>query len=321
MRHAALLLLLCACSSLSSEQRNQLAMHQRNALHYYEGGRLDQALAQIDRGLELDAGDYKLNAIKGAILLKTSGSSLGQDHRQLDEATALLERVYEERSPNRHEQYLLLPYALALQKQGRRHLGESLSLTDQATRAVDKVPLQRRAEDARQAATERLQRARAVLAVLIERGELLRLCHYHLLLIAQDLRDAPTFDAAAGQYLEQLAVDRASTQRELDRTPVPGFEQELTRQLLAMRQEELDVRVLLAEHHYSQKNYEAALAMLDRVLEIDPARSVDYYNRGRVQLELQRTEAAKADFRKFLATTTLPDDSQKKTFALSALAQ
>jgi hypothetical protein len=61
--------------------------------------------------------------------------------------------------------------------------------------------------------------------------------------------------------------------------------------------------------------------MLDRVLQIDPARSVDYYNRGRVLLELQRQSTAKDDFRKFLATTNLPADNQKVTFAMAALKQ
>lgn len=321
MRYAAFLLLLCACSTLSYEDRDQLALFQRNAQFYYEGNRLDQALGQCDRGLELDPDDYKLNTIKGAILLKSSGSALGQDHRMLDEATAVLERVFEARSANRHEPSLLMTYALALQKQGRRHLGQAVSLRDQATRAQDKQPLLDEASKAQAAANDKLRQARGLLDVLVERGELLRLCHYHSLLIAQDLRDTEAFDVAAKAYLEQLAKEQQAVERNITQTPIPGFEQEQLQLRQTLKQEELEVRVLLAEQHYTRKQYEPALAMLDRVLEIDPSRSVDYYNRGRVLLELNRQQDAKNDFRKFLATTNLPADNQKTTFASTALKQ
>ena len=90
MRHAVLLLLLCACSSLSSQQRASLAEHQQRALHYWEGGSLGQAMGQIEKGLALAPDDYLLNSLKGAILLKTSASSQGTDHRRLDAMGALL---------------------------------------------------------------------------------------------------------------------------------------------------------------------------------------------------------------------------------------
>ena len=46
----------------------------------------------------------------------------------------------------------------------------------------------------------------------------------------------------------------------------------------------------------------------NRVLELDPSRSVDYFNRGKVLLELRRNEDAKEDFRRFLRLTNLPPD-------------
>lgn len=321
MRYAAFLLLLCACSSLSSDERKKLATHQSSAQYYYQGGLFDQAMGQVERGLALDPDDYKLNAIRGTILLRRSGSALGQDHRRLDEATECLARVYEARSPSRHEPYLLLSYALALQKQGRRNLGEEITLRDQATRANEPAPLLQQADAAQQSAQSRLQGAREVLGVLVERGELLRRCHYHLLLIAQDLRDWPAFDNEAKVYLEQLAKDQAATQQEVDRTDVYGWEQEQLNNLAAQKQEELDVRALLAEHHFLRQNFPVALTHLDRVLELDPSRSVDYFNRGKVLLELRRNEAAKEDFRRFLRLTNLPPDSDKTTFAAAALAR
>ena len=106
---------------------------------------------------------------------------------------------------------------------------------------------------------------------------------------------------------------------EIKRTNTPGYEDVLKRQLAELRDEELEVRSLLAGHYYTQKNHLAALEMLNRVLDLDPKRSVDYYNRGRVLLRLDRDDAAKADFRKFLATTELPATSEKAVFAAQAL--
>jgi tetratricopeptide (TPR) repeat protein len=166
MRYAALLLLLCACNSLSIEQRNELAQIQERAKNYFDRGLIAQAIGQIDRGLELAPEDYQLNTLKGTILLRQSSSALGQDHRLLDEATALLEKVFETRAANRHEPYLLFNYALAQEKQGRRNLGESISLRDQATRAPEKAPLLEKAEAATAAANAYFAGAREHLATL-----------------------------------------------------------------------------------------------------------------------------------------------------------
>lgn len=323
MRHVVLsLLLLCSCSSLSSDDQKQLASHQQNAAYYYEKDKLDQAMGQIEKGLALDPDDYKLNAMKGKILLKTSGSSLGQDHRRLDEATAILEKVYQTRDAERHEPYLLFDYALALQKQGRRHLGNAMSLRDQASRAVEKQPLLDKADAAQTLASGNLHEAQRLLGVLVARGELLRLCHYHLLLIAEDLK-APSkeFDAQAELYFKQLQKDQRTTESEIKRTQVPGWELAQIEALKELRQEEVGVRALLAEHYTGRKEFAKALEMLDRVLELDPSRSNDYYNRGRVLLDLKRDADASKDFRRFLASSTLPDDSPMKVFALTQLKQ
>jgi tetratricopeptide (TPR) repeat protein len=313
------LLLLASCSTLSSEERDKLAFHQRNAKTYYDSGKFEQSLGQVDRGLRFDPDDYLLNALHGAILLRFSGSALGTDHRQLDEATAILAKVYEQRSVGRHEPYLLLNYALALQKQGRRRLGEALSLEDQATRAPNGAELRATAEQTRSAGQQQLREARRLLLAMVERGDQPRLGNYHLMLLAQDLADPQGFDVAAKGYLDQLAKDRRILTRNRDLAVSPVYEQEFDELLAELKREEIDARSLLAEEHFFRKQYEASVAMLDRVLELDPGRTVDYYNRGRALLELGRAEAAHADFRKFLAQTDLPPEHEKRTFAYQAL--
>ena len=64
--------------------------------------------------------------------------------------------VYDMRSPYRHERYLLLNYALALRKQGRRHLGEELRLRGQASREPDADALLGQADAEREQARELL---------------------------------------------------------------------------------------------------------------------------------------------------------------------
>ena len=271
MRYAAFLLLLCACTSLSTEERDALALHQRNAKHYWEGGRLDQAMGQIEKGLELEPDDYSLNVLKGVILLKTSASSQGTDHRRLDEATALLAKIYDERAANRHEPSLLLSHGLALQKQGRRHLGEALRLRGEATRSLTPVPLQEEAERHEAAAKEQLEAAAEVLGVLLDRGELVRLTRYHLLLIAQDRKDDVAFAEHAKKYLEQMDKEQEFVKKQTEKTLQLGFEHERAKDLRTLKTEEMEVRGLLAEHHYTRKQFKEAQAMLDKVLEIGRA--------------------------------------------------
>jgi tetratricopeptide (TPR) repeat protein len=280
---------------------------------------MDQALEQIDRGLSLAPDDYQLRAMRGTVLLRQSGSSMSTDHRLLDEATATLENVYLTRAPSRHEPFVLLPYALALQKQGRRRLGEEVRLRGQASRAPDPQELVAAADVQREEARDRLVRARDVLDVLIERGELLRQAWNHKLQIAQDLGDDKSLVAAAHAYLDQAAKDQADVRREIDRTQVPAYEVEQAQLLRTLQAEELEVRALLADHHSSRQQYEAALAQLNRVLEIDPQRLPDYYNRGRVLMELHRDAEAKADFKRFVENSNLPTTNDKIALAMKAL--
>ncbi len=325
MRQVALLLfcLLPACATPFSEKKDQLASYQRHAKLYYDGARYDQALGQIERGLELEPDDYMLNALRGTILLKTSESSTGTDHRLLDEATALLEKVFETRSANRHEPYLLLHYALARQKQGRRHLGEAIRQRDQATRAQGDAAKEftTKAADEQALALNELEAARKLLDVLIDRGEVLRLAHYHQFQIALDLGDKKAADEHATAYLEQMAKEQEFLKKDIESTPNLAYERQQVERQRQMRNEELLARGVLAQMYYDAKAYEKARAMLDRILELDPSRSVDYYNRGRVLMVLGEKALAKADFRKFLATTDLPTTSDKTTLALRALDQ
>ena len=128
-----------ACTNLSYDQRKSLADHQQNAALYYERGLYGQAIAQVDKGLELDPDDYKLKSLKGAILLRSVGTGGTQDQKRLDEATRILTEVYDERSDARHEPHVLLNYGQVLQKRGNRRIGRAIQLEGDATRQANEI--------------------------------------------------------------------------------------------------------------------------------------------------------------------------------------
>lgn len=320
MRQYALLLFLCGCATLSSDQLDRLEICQRNAPLYFDGNKLGQALIQVERGLEIDPDDYKLNVIKGAVLLRASE----RDPKMLDQATEILERVYDWRSPMRHEPYELLYYGLARQKQGLRKLGEAIRLEDRAARAPDKQRHDQFADKAhaqRTLATTELRKADELLSHLIERGELLRVVHNHRLQIARQLGDDKTFEISAKAFLKKMKEERAVVEADVERTIIPDYEVQQYRYLIDLKAEELDVRALYADWLFNRKSFEKALEQMDLVVKLDPTRSDNYYNRGRVRLELKDFDNAKSDFRRFLATSQLPASSSKKTFATKALTQ
>ena len=326
-----LFLLLAACSSLSTEEQQQLAGFQERAARYYEMNdrHLGQAMDMIERGLAIAPDDYKLNALRAAVLLRKSGSATGTDHKKLDEATELLAKVYDQRSAWRHEPIVLLNYGLALQKQGRRHLGEALRLEGQASRTPARVAegdrtaeqLQQDAAAQRELAKQKLDAAAEHFDVLIERGELLRIAHNHRMQVARDQQDDQRFVIAANAYFEQNKLAQTVTQKRIDDTLVVPYEMEQSQWLQELRQEELGVRGLVADFFYQRKQYDKALEQLNHILEADPRRFADYWNRGRVLCELGRTDEAKADFRKFLADPSQPPTSDKVTFAVKVVSQ
>ncbi|MGK0301433.1 MAG: tetratricopeptide (TPR) repeat protein, partial [Planctomycetota bacterium] len=223
MRQYALLLFLCGCTTLSSEQMDRLEGYQQNAPLYFGSGKLGMAMGQVTRGLEIDPDDYKLNVIRGAILLRASE----RDPKMLDEATAILARVYDWRSPMRHSPSELLYFGLARQKQGLRHLGEAIRLEDRAQRAPDSQRHDEFADKAiaeRELAVHELQKADELLAYLIERGELLRMVHNHRLQIARQLGNDKVFETSAKEFLVEMAKERTVVEADVKRTVIPDFE-------------------------------------------------------------------------------------------------
>jgi tetratricopeptide (TPR) repeat protein len=322
MRASALLLLLCACSSLDTDQQSRLADHQRGAALYFEKQKWNQAMDQIDRGLDIDPQDYKLTSMKAHILLLFSGDAQGTDHKKLDEATQLLEQVYDTRSISRHEPYLLFNYACALQKQGLRRLGEAVRLEGTAAHTSDAgeaATMRKTAAEERREAETKLQQADELLVDLVDRGWMVRLAHNHRMQIALQRGDDKTFRTEAEEYFKQAKLAEDTTEKRVETTSSGQHEEEQIEALHQLKDEELEAHRVVAQFHYDRKEFEPAVEHLSRVLMIDPRRFTDYFNRGRALLELGRTEEAKRDFSRFLADPSVPSTSEKAVFALKVI--
>jgi len=242
--------------------------------------------------------------------------------RELNEAEALFARVYETRSPGRHQSDLLLGYAMALEAQGLRNLGEAQRLNAEAAKAGASdasIKKGKAAEYEELGRSKYLARAREVLAALETRGDLRRICYFHQMQVAAALGEKDATVALGKDYLKQSDKDQKAQQEVIAKTPNLAFEKEKREELKKMQREEIDVRAMLAELHYLRREFDKSLEHLQVILTMDPGRKVDYFNRGRCLRELGRSEEAKADFRKFLATSDLPPGDAKMTEAVRAL--
>lgn len=327
-----------ACTSLSQEEKNQLVLCQQNAATYWGGGMLDQCLGMAEKGLAIDPEDYKLSTLKGMVWLRQATDDRfteEQKLRLLQKAEEQLSTVYGWRSATRHEGFLLLGYGMALQARGIRRMQDAIRGRDAARslgeRAKGHAERLEQATEAEAEGREILARARSVFDVLIERGDLMMLAHYHLMQVAAGLDQADLVLSHGNQYLEAVRRFQEVNQSRIEASSTATFERELRKEQDRIRSQELDVRVFLAKTLYDRaktltdpdkrSDFEKAVVHLDAVLAANPSRTTDYFNRGRCLRELGRTDQAREDFRRFVATSNLPASNPRMIEAVQFLGQ
>ncbi len=319
----ALMLALPACGwlGMSAEQEQQLAGYQSNAKLYWEGGRIDQALDQVRRGLEIDPEDYRLRVIRAWCYLRMS-----QDEpRQLEAAVTEFDQVMELRADGDHAPQARLGYARAHATTALRLVGRARDRRD----ALARLALDGEAKAARATEIEQLEAearahfdlAEAQLQRLLAAGESLLLAHYDLMTVKWWRDDYEGAVAEAHAYLGRAADMQARIRGDLERTTSIAFERERRTELQRYIDDEVGVRAFLANMHYKKQHYDLAVEQLDRVLAQNPGLYFEYYNRGRSLLALGRRDDAKRDLEKFLSTTDLPHDSQQVRESLRALRE
>lgn len=322
LRYSPLLLFAsCGIFGRSAQDQVALASYQRNAALYYEGGRLDQALDQVRRGLEIDPDDYKLSVIRAWCLLRKSRV----EPRVFSDAAAEFDRVMRMRAEDRQGPQALLGYALVHQKLGiqERVLAEGLreEIERGAAGPGRAAAARRELEHHRQAAEQHFREAERLLGRLVRRGDLLLEAHYHLMQTSALRGDYVATLEHGRAFLDRVRVEQERHQKNIDRTYVVAFEEDQRRLLQQLIDRELEVRAFLANVHYDHGRYDKAVAELDRVLSMDPARTNDYYHRALSLEALGRVDEARRDYEKFLATTHLPPGSRQVRHAVKAVAR
>lgn len=315
MDRTALLILpfLGACGMFgpSSEDRDRLALFQANASLYYEGKRYDQALVEVEKGLEIDPYDYRLLSTAGwCWLFKAEGSE-----ELLLRSEQYFDDLYASRSPEDHGPPVLLGYALCKQRLGVIHDRRARQLTAEA----QGIALDEAAKVVREArATEHAGKARAYLAsatkgfeALVEREETLRFAYKGLMEISVlegDYQNAVYYGDLCLQRIDRV---KSNLLRIIETTQLAAYEREKRAERDELIAQELRVRSALAEMHFRQENYRGAVEHLDMLLVWDPSRDTDYYNRGRAYEALGEHERARSDYDKFLQVTELPMNNER----------
>ena len=319
----ALPLLLASCGVFgpTSQQQEQIYFHQQNAQYYMDGKRHSDALDQCRRGLELDPDDYKLNLIKAYCMLTLAKDT--PDPVKVKQVADQFDYVLTLRSSNELEPKAWLGYALVQQKLGQLQIVEAERLRDEIARGVantvDRASLEARRKEHEAKGKAFVGNAERALLQLVERGDVPMLAHYHLLQIRALEKDYAAAVVHGNAYIDLNEKAQKLRRDEIDRTMTAGYETFRRTQLQDLVAEEISVRAMLGNLYHKLGQHEQALAQLNRVLSLDPARSVDYYNRGRSLQALGRGDDARRDFTRFLATTNLPPGSEQVASAYKFL--
>jgi tetratricopeptide (TPR) repeat protein len=305
----------CSVFGLSAEERQELAQHQERASIYWQANRLPQALEQVRKGLEIAPTDYKMNQIKGYCLLRQANDSRyattpARRYGLLEDATAAFDATLALRPLDEHSPQLLLGDALLHEELARTELHEKQQAEQELARrelsAQERALVQVRLQEHDLLMRQHLARAERDLELLLRRGDLLQFAHKHMM-NARALRGDYAGAVEHGQkFLERVNKAQTEKQKVYASTTRIDDEHRAAQELGGLVADELTVRTQLANLHYDHGHFDLAIGELDRILTMDPGRSIEYYNRARSLFEVGRHDEAYRDVQKFLATHQLP---------------
>ncbi|MBL8694763.1 MAG: hypothetical protein JNJ88_11765 [Planctomycetes bacterium] len=121
--------------------------------------------------------------------------------------------------------------------------------------------------------------------------------------------DSISWGERALEVLDRGRTERAKMLERAGRDP--RSEDEARKAIRGFEIQEAGVRSLMALMLYREKKVKEAAAHLDRVLEIDPERIDDYYNRGICRQALGMYALATRDYETFVKRSTLSADSKE----------
>ena len=316
---ASLALAASGCG-LSRTDRLALSRYQELAQHYYGGGQLAQSWDQVQRGLEIQPDDYKLQKVAGWIRLRQAEVR----PELLDDAAGWFAKLEQQRRRRDHSREFFLGngrvHLMLAQRVLRR--AELLEREAEATGLSESERAQKLAkvaENRESIAPRHLATARDSLEELVERTELPRLAHYHLVHVHVLYEGITTSDSKARAEhhasIEKHALactDRIlklkSRNADLLESTATSASQEanIRDENAELDDMELRVRTTLSALYYDDSDFHKSISQLDLMLTIDPSRAFDYYNRARAYRRLGDKERAKWNYDRFLSRTRRP---------------
>jgi Flp pilus assembly protein TadD len=297
---------LAGCSSVSSEDEPVLSLYLENAAEYYDGGDFARAYQQWGKALEMDSANEKARLGQAMALYQLGRVDSVEAIQPLTDAT---ERIDKLRTEDFDKDQWKVELAAALVHQ---------RWCDLYNKKLKKIELDQEKgippdEKQRDIAKSEFERHMAISEKAFknvlagsERDPRDRLtCWLGLALIASWKDDLETSLRYA-----QLYVDQAIRSKKLWKDSAERYQKEkviFDAKFTGAEMQEADLRELMGAVLVRLGRLDEAEAQINQVLKMFPRRASAYLNRG-VLLEARgEDDLAKADFKKFLAYTDLPE--------------
>jgi len=308
------LLLLGGCGIFggSSAKEERLSGFFSRAKGYYRNDRLQQALDQVDRGLELEPGDPKFLTLKGFIFLKYAR----RDPSFYDDALALFRKAAAGGLFHSGLTRAKLGLGLALLGRGikERDYAANLekALLEGSIPAARREEARKKVPEMRAYAHKDFQEAEGAFEEVLREEPRNILALYSLALVKVALDKKEDGLKLIDRYIQAASARRKQIlERDLKITLSKEREDKLWAELRTIESREKECRGLAANLLYKLGRYEEALKELNSLLKLDPNLVNEYFNRARIHAKLGHTQEAVRDYRTFVGRSLLPREDPR----------
>ncbi len=300
-------LLVCACTTLGTEDRQRLSLHLENAAQYYDQRHYDQAYQQWGKVLELDPLNAKARLGQAMVYYQLGLQESPEGVQRLAEAET---RLGELRGADLDglEWRAELGFALVHDRWVNLYARKVQQLEYAAGEGTPETSTE--LAPARAELERHARIAEASYAAVYSGGE--QEAQYQLACIVGLAKMA----AYRGDLMKSLEWARAYQQRiesskSFWRDNITRFPKEAPiwqLKLEGAERQEAELRDLVANVLFKLGRLAEAEAELDAVVQLDPQQESGFLNRGVVRQARRDWDRARQDLRTFLAMTTRGDD-------------
>lgn len=300
---------------LSGDEKKALYQYQNNARQFYEGGRFSQAIQQAQRALELDPGDENSELI-------VAWSHLYLDTR--DDIWAA-EREFRDLSGgglfSKENREAVLGHGFALGRQGDFYEAAALAMEKEGAPATDSKKASQLSKLRKEAAAKYAE----AIARLQRAYDLDPKATDALAALQQMYALQGNYEESVGygkQFVEAASKSWPFWEKQIQRTDITAEEERMLRtRYESSRRKEIASRSLLASCRFKQERFSEALGELDALLQLDPERTEEYFNRALCREKVGDLSRALQDMETFLKKTTLDYSSPQVRKAYDSIAQ